>query len=386
MIEDEKVWSAEWGKNILFSHGSAHSRGVCILQNPCSTSVRLCSISTDSEGRLIIAKVTIENKPFFILNIYTPTDYRDRDNFIKTISEHLASKSDTSKVIISGDWNITLNPIDKSGGQPWKATNYRNALVSLMEEMNLVDVYRQLHPTTKSFTYESKPLKVRSRIDFFPISCPLSNHVRKTETRNSIAPDHKSIYLNLEIKNEFKRGNGLWKFNNTLLEDKHYKEFVTIKYPQILEKYSEVTEKQLLWELIKMELRFETIKYSKEKRFKLRNKEEDLQSKLQELDHKICNGGVFDHQLLEQYEAAKEELKIIHETRGKEAMFRSKVKWFEQGEKPTKYFFNLEKTNYEKKLIREVKLENGETVTDEVQVKKEIEAFYQSLYTSKFGV
>ena len=66
-------------------------------------------------------------------------------------------------------------------------------------------------------------------------------------------------------------------------------------------------------------------------------------------------------------------------------MFRSKVKWFEQGEKPTKYFFNLEKMNYEKKLIREVKLENSETVTDAVQVKKEIEAFYQSLYTSKFG-
>ena len=38
-----------------------------------------------------------------------------------------------------------------------------------------------------------------------------------------------------------------------------------------------------------------------------------------------------------------------------------------------------------KKLIQEVKLENGETVTDQVQVKKEIEAFYQSLYTSKFG-
>ena len=51
-------------------------------------------------------------------------------------------------------------------------------------------------------------------------------------------------------------------------------------------------------------------------------------------------------------------------------MFRSKVKWFEQGEKPTKYFFNLEKTNYEKKLIREAKLENSETVTDVVQVRK----------------
>ena len=41
-------------------------------------------------------------------------------------------------------------------------------------------------------------------------------------------------------------------------------------------------------------------------------------------------------------------------------MFRSKMKWLEKGERPTKYFFNLEKNNYEKKLVREVKLDNGE--------------------------
>ena len=87
LVEDQKAWSVEWGNNILLSHGSVHSRGFCNLQNPCSTSVRLCSISTDSEERLIIARVTIENKPFFfILNIYSPTDYRDQNNFIKTIS------------------------------------------------------------------------------------------------------------------------------------------------------------------------------------------------------------------------------------------------------------------------------------------------------------
>ena len=30
-------------------------------------------------------------------------------------------------------------------------------------------------------------------------------------------------------------------------------------------------------------------------------------------------------------------------------MFRSKMKWIEQGEKPAKCFFNLEKTNYDEK-------------------------------------
>ena len=252
-----------------------------------------------------------------------------------------------------------------------------------MEELNLIDIYRQINPTKKYFTYESKPLNLKSRIDFFLISRPLSCCVKNTEIRTSIAPDHKSIFLNIEIKNEFARGPGLWKFNNTLLEDENYKELIEFYYPQILVKYREITDKQLLWELIKMELRAKTIKYSKEKRSKLRNEEKALQEELQELDGKICNNDAFDQETLEKYEAAKDKLKRIHDTRGKEAIFRSKTKWFEQGEKPTKYFFNLEKNNYEKKLIREVKLENDEVISNFVQVNKEIENFYSKMYTSK---
>ena len=132
-----------------------------------------------------------------------------------------------------------------------------------------------------------------------------------------------------------------------------------------------------------MELRAKTIKYSKEKRSKLRNEEKALQEELQELDGKICNNDAFDQETLEKYEAAKDKLKRIHDTRGKEAIFRSKTKWFEQGEKPTKYFFNLEKNNYEKKLIREVKSENGEVISNFVRVNKEIANFYSKMYTSK---
>ena len=255
--------------------------------------------------------------------------------------------------------------------------------MNLMEELNLIDIYRQINPTKKYFTYESKPLNLKSRIDFFLISRPLSCCVKNAEIRTSIAPDHKSIFLNIEIKNEFARGPGLWKFNNTLLEDENYKELIEFYYPQILVKYREITDKQLLWELRKMELRAKTIKYSKEKRSKLRNEEKALQEELQELDGKICNKDAFDQETLEKYEAAKDKLKRIHDTRGKEAIFRSKTKWFEQGEKPTKYFFNLEKNNYEKKLIREVKLENDEVISNFVQVNKEIENFYSKMYTSK---
>ena len=39
--------------------------------------------------------------------------------------------------------------------------------------------------------------------------------------------------------------------------------------------------------------------------------------------------------------------------------------------------------NYEKKLIREVKLKDGETITDPKQIEKELENFYSDIYTSK---
>ena len=64
-------------------------------------------------------------------------------------------------------------------------------------------------------------------------------------------------------------------------------------------------------------------------------------------------------------------------------MFRPKVIWLEQGEKPTKYFFNPEKTNYEKKLIREVKLENGEVTSDSMRIEKELEKYFTNMYASK---
>ena len=83
---------------------------------------------------------------------------------------------------------------DKSGGLPWKETNYRNSIVDLMDELDLVDIYRKLHPNTKAFTYESKSLKLRSRIDYFLVSNTIAVNTKRAEIRSSFASDHKAIF------------------------------------------------------------------------------------------------------------------------------------------------------------------------------------------------
>ena len=83
-------------------------------------------------------------------------------------------KADNSKLIIAGDWNCTLTKADKSGGVAWKSTNYRDAVDNFMNELNLIDIYRKLHPKTRSFIYESKAINLKSRIDFILVSRPIS--------------------------------------------------------------------------------------------------------------------------------------------------------------------------------------------------------------------
>ena len=207
-----------------------------------------------------------------------------------------------------------------------------------MEQLNMIDIYRALHPNTRTYTYESKSLKLKSRIDFFLIAKQLLNSTKKAESRSSIAPGHKAIFLCLQIDQTFKRGPGNWKCNNTLLKDKEYVNLIKNIFPSIQEKYHDVENKQLYWELVKMEIRSKTISYSKKKKRELQYCENNIQCKLEELDREICNNGNLSDNILNEYDNLKTELKEIYDLKGQEAMFRSKVKWIEYDEKPTNIF------------------------------------------------
>ena len=86
---------------------------------------------------------------------------------------------------------------------------------------------------------------------------------------------------------------------------------------------------------------------------------------------------------VEEYDNLKTELQRTYEAKGEGAIFRSKVRWVEQGEKPTKYFFNLGKRNFNRKVITEVKRTDGKILVEEHEILDEIESFYRNLYTSQ---
>ena len=63
------------------------------------------------------------------------------------------------------------------------------------------------------------------------------------------------------------------------------------------------------------------------------------------------------------------------------AIIRSKVRWYEEGEKNTSYFLSLEKRNKAKSCIRKIIKTSDEEITDEKMILKEINNFYSHLYS-----
>jgi len=64
-------------------------------------------------------------------------------------------------------------------------------------------------------------------------------------------------------------------------------------------------------------------------------------------------------------------------------MMRSKARWVEHGEKPSKYFVNLEKRNYVNKAITHLQNSRGENLRNQEQIMEETFKFYSNLYECK---
>ena len=169
-----------------------------------------------------------------------------------------------------------------------------------------------------------------------------------------------------------------------MISNKDYLTLITESYPIISEKYANIVDKRLRWELIKMEIRRITISFAARKAKEFRKQESDLQKRLDVIDKSISNS--CDNQNIEdklkEFDKLKNEFNRLYKIKRKGAIFCSKARWVEYGEKPTKYFFNMEKKSYNKIVISELKRSDGKTVVNEQEIMTAIQTFYEDLYSS----
>ena len=153
------------------------------------------------------------------------------------------------------------------------------------------------------------------------------------------------------------------------------------KISHFINKYQDLEDHGLLWELIKMEIRAFTIRYSKQKAEMKKDHEKVLIQEVSRLGNMVENCP--SPEAVQKYIKVKNELDKISYDQAREACVRSKARWHEFGERSSKYFLNLERRNYENKCITSLIKENGSSTTDPEEILKEQKRFYQFLYSSQ---
>ena len=83
-----------------------------------------------------------------------------------------------------------------------------------------------------------------------------------------------------------------------------------------------------------------------------------------------------------EYDNLKRELQLIEREKIEGLIVRSRVQWHEDGEKSTRYFMNLEKSNSVKKHMRKLKIHDGTVITDPTEILEKQKEFYCNLLSS----
>ena len=379
--ECENAWQAEWGGEVFFSHGTNHSKGTMILINPkikCKVEKKIC----DKNGRYIVLDIALADTRIVLVNIYAPNDVNQQVSFFKELQEQLQEFSEET-IIIGGDFNCTLSEKDKKGGNP---SNRKHTVVEEINKLcnlyDLNDIWRSLNPDTEEYTWRNKSFKIQCRLDFFLISKKLNDLTDTCKIVYAPETDHSAILIYLKSDEmRHKKGPGFWKFNQSLLKDETYVSSLRAEIPNFRQKYNDVEDLTLKWDLIKMEIRGFTIKYSKNKAKKRKSSEIHLQNQINEL-YKKAEKQPNNKQIINDIYHVRSRLKKIMQQKTKGTILRSKVRWHEHGERNTRYFYSLEKRNYEKKTTTKLKLSDGSFTNDQSKILQEQMHFYKTLYTS----
>lgn len=213
-VDEGRIWVSSYGFSCLVSPGSAHSCGSVILYRPCY----LVKFQIDAAGRFVMADFKYHEVAFRIVCLYAPNRNPDCDDFFSFCESRIDPLVPT---LLCGDFNAVFDrSLDRRGSNIFDTTRESfEALLALFRECCVVDVWRVLHPTQRSFSWTKSDGSFASRIDL--VGCPYSwlHHVQSWDILVCPFPDHSAVMLNSVIPEPIPRGPGRWKLNCSVLSD-----------------------------------------------------------------------------------------------------------------------------------------------------------------------
>ena len=251
-------------------------------------------------------------------------------------------------------------------------------LIELKEKFNLNDIWRIRNPKKKVFTFRQNHSSgfLQRRLDYFFVSNNIEEFVIDAKVLPAFLSDHSPILISYSPYSDIEKSAGFWKFNNSLLLNENYTVSLKKLISDTKTKFNsdDFADSQVKWEFLKYEIRKFTIEFSKRLARDQRRKKNSLEAKLITLENDLNTS-----KCLQDYNECKRELDEIYEKIAEGIRVRSRCQWYEEGEKSTKFFLNLEKFHGRQGKIRKIIIDDHE-ITDSTRIRKHLKTFYESLF------
>ena len=362
--------SAEWSGPSFWSPAFGRQGGVAILVSDRFDG-EILSWRKDSDGRVLSLLATSNGFKINFVNIYAPVNLTHRKIFFENLHDFFLP---ADAIILGGDFNCYESELDKLGGNVFVA----KYLADFRSCFRLSDAWRKLHPRLRQYSWFNSDFSIGSRLDKFFVSFNLASSVRSCDILPCCFSDHDFVSLQVCLNNDYARGPGLWKFNNSLLSDSDFCSLISARITDFSTCVDNFLSIKDWWDFFKRSLRAEIVSYSKLKRRELFHERVKLTNRLISCKQRLCQG---DNSVVSTIVSLESRLKELTLRDLEGAKIRSRVQWFEDGEKPTRFFFKLERERMDRNFVSSILNADGV----EVFAREGIEHAHVCFYTDLFS-
>ena len=163
----------------------------------------------DKEGHYIMIKGSIQED---ITIIYAPNI--GAPQYVRQMLTSMKGEINNNTIIV-GDFNTPLTPMDRSTKQ--KINKETQTLSDTIDQLDLIDISRTVHPKTMNFTFFSSAHGTFSRIDHILGHKSSLGKLKKIEIIQNNFSDHNAVRLDINYKSKTIKNPNIWRLNNTLL-------------------------------------------------------------------------------------------------------------------------------------------------------------------------
>ena len=120
--------------------------------------LKMKNTTRDKERHYIVIKGSIQEEDITAVNICVPNTKAPQ--YIRQTLTDIKGEIDSNTII--GDFNTPLTPMDRSSKQK---INKETQALNDTDQMNLIDIFRTVHPSAEEYTFFSSAHGTFSRID-----------------------------------------------------------------------------------------------------------------------------------------------------------------------------------------------------------------------------